>query len=127
MDSVDVPAIQSAELSAVASQVDRTVTVRFSGSADTRSMGALDLMLSRLHAEATRTSVEEVMIDFREFEFMNSSCFKAFVTWVNKLQETEPDKQYRVCIRSDATKHWQKRSLSALRCFAADLIRIETQ
>jgi anti-anti-sigma regulatory factor len=86
-----------------------------------QSIGAL---LTRLHDEAQRLGVPEVVIDFREFDFMNSSCFKAFVTWIGNVQESE--KQYRIRFLSDVNKHWQLRSLEALRCFAVDLIRVET-
>jgi hypothetical protein len=64
------------------------------------------------------------VVDFRAFDFMNSSCFKAFVTWIGLVQELESG-QYKIRFLSDEGKHWQRRSLDALRCFAVDLIQIE--
>ena len=57
---------------------------------------------------------------------MNSSCFKSFVTWISDVSELEPDKQYKIRLLSKPEMHWQRRSLHALRCFAVDLISIET-
>jgi hypothetical protein len=57
---------------------------------------------------------------------MNSSCFKAFVSWLGVLQDVDRVRQYRIRFLSDDQKHWQRRSLSALCCFAVDLVRIES-
>jgi hypothetical protein len=92
-------------------------------------MGAkegLDGLLPRVHEEALRRSAAEVVVDFRKLEFMNSSCFKSFVTWISEVQELAPEKQYRLRLLSSPEMHWQRRSLHALRCFAVDLISVET-
>ncbi|MDB4957395.1 MAG: hypothetical protein JWO36_4964, partial [Myxococcales bacterium] len=64
--------------------------------------------------------------DLRELEFMNSSCFKAFVAWIAMIRDLETDKQYRMHLLSNPNLHWQRRSLAALTCFAVDLVTIET-
>jgi hypothetical protein len=100
-------------------------TVKMMGSAETGAMTELDGFLKRLHESAVDAKVPEVVIDMRSLEFMNSSCFKQFVTWINTLQEAPTESQYRVRFVADEKKHWQSRSLGALACFAVDLIRIE--
>jgi hypothetical protein len=57
---------------------------------------------------------------------MNSSCFKTFITWIVRVRNLAPDAQYKIRFLSDQEKHWQRRSLGALSCFAVDLIRIES-
>ena len=89
-------------------------------------MKSIDSLLKALHEEALRLQVREVTIDLTQLEFMNSSCFKAFVTWIGNLQDLESPKQYSIVFKSDDNKHWQRRSLEALSCFAVDLIRVET-
>ena len=51
------------------------------------------------------------------FDFMDSSCFKAFVTWVSSVRELDPASHYRMVFVSNAKKHWQAilRSLALLR------------
>jgi len=63
----------------------------------------------------------------RQLEFMNSSCFKSFVSWVTDIQELDDAKRYKVRFLSNPTYHWQKRSLHSLRCFAVELITVVEQ
>ena len=86
----------------------------------------LDAFLSELHSEAQRRGVKEVELDLRELEFMNSSCFKSFVSWISEIGELERSKEYKIRLLSNAEMHWQRRSLHALRCFAVDLITVES-
>lgn len=97
------------------------------GNADYAALDALDTLIERVHAEATRSGVKEAVVDLRDLEFMNSSCFKSLVTWVTKIQELEPAKQYTIRFMSNPQMHWQKRSLHSLRCFATDLINVTEQ
>jgi hypothetical protein len=125
MTTIDVPAIETTELRARAKMQDGHIVAHFAGSADSRAVATIDGFLVRLHAEEMRAGLPEVVVDFREFDFMNSSCFKAFVTWIGGVQDLEASKQYKIRFLSDPNKHWQRRSLEALRCFAVDLIRVE--
>lgn len=102
------------------------LSLRFSGSADTRSLGAIEGVLASFHAHALASSQSEVVVDFRSLFFINSSCFKAFVVWLGNVQDLEEGKQYRIRFLASNDKPWQKRSLGALHCFAVDLVQIES-
>jgi hypothetical protein len=126
MSTINVPAVSTADFQAAAVQDDNGVSVRLAGNADVRVMASLDTMLRALSSELERLLVPEVVVDMRNLQFMNSSCFKSFVTWLGQVQEMEPGRQYRIRFLSDANKHWQKRSLAALSCFAMELVRVES-
>lgn len=126
MSTLNNLSVSSDEFSASASLKDKTLRVRFTGNADMRTKNALDSLLSALHAEAQRMGAQEVVIDFHGLEFMNSSCFKSFVTWIGEVRDLEPEAQYKIRFLSKPDLLWQRRSLQALRCFAVDLITIET-
>ena len=126
MTMIGVDSIVTPDLRASAFIEGTTFGARFSGNADTRAMAAIDTLLKGLHDQALQRNTREVVIDLTELEFMNSSCFKAFVTWIANVQDLEASKQYSIVFRSDPKKHWQRRSLEALSCFAIDLIRVET-
>jgi hypothetical protein len=102
------------------------LTVRMSGTAETNAMTEVDSFLRRLHERALTDKVRQVTVDLRSLDFMNSSCFKAFVSWIDRLQGTAPDARYNVKFIHDERKHWQSRSLGALAGFAVDLIKVET-
>lgn len=122
---IDIPVIDANDLRAAPRFEDGQLSVQFAGSADSRSQGAIEAMLAKVHTEALRLRVPEVAVDFREFDFVNSSCFKAFVVWLEQIQELEEGTQYRLRFYSDDTKAWQRRSLQALSCFAIELVHIE--
>ena len=124
---IDIPNIDGNDLRASPSYADGQLALSFAGSADSRSQGAIEAMLGRAHEEALRLRVPEVAVDFRDCDFVNSSCFKAFVVWLERIQELESDQQYRLRFFSDDTKAWQRRSLQALSCFAIELVHIESK
>jgi hypothetical protein len=125
MTTVNLPATTSPTFAAVSSWDGRAIELRFSGSADLSAREALEVLLPRLHSEAIRVAAAEVKVDFRDLEFMNSSCFRSFVSWVSDVQDLPEEQQYRISFRSNAAMLWQRRSLHALKCFANDLVQIE--
>lgn len=127
MTSWDIPSIDANDLRAEPRVNDGNLALSFSGSADSRSLAALEAMLGRVHQEALARGVAEVAVDFRHCDFVNSSCFKAFVVWLEQIQDLAPPKQYRLRFFSNDTKSWQRRSLGALSCFAVDLVSIESK
>ncbi|MEO8704251.1 MAG: hypothetical protein ABI867_29630 [Kofleriaceae bacterium] len=126
MTTLQLPPITADAMTAEASFADATIAVVYSGTADTETRPLLEEFVKQLHAEAVRLSAATVKIDFRELEFMNSSCFKIFVAWLAQLRDLTPEKQYKIQIRSNPNLLWQRRSLAALSCFAVDLVTIET-
>jgi hypothetical protein len=125
-ESGSVPGIQLEELRVTASVRGAAARLVLAGTADTRAAEALGEMLKKLHTRCTEAGVLEVEVDLRDLEFMNSSSFKAFVSWITAVRELDRGKQYKLTFQSDNGKHWQRRSLGALSCFAIDLITIRT-
>jgi hypothetical protein len=117
--------IKTADLNTTTEQGPSSLTARLVGSAETDAKKDLDVYLAAVHSAVTEAQIDEVVIDLRALEFMNSSCFKSFVSWVGLLHDTPVSAQYKVRFLSDAKKHWQSRSLNALACFAIDLVQIE--
>lgn len=117
--------ITTPDLKTATTQSPSALSVQLIGNAESASMRDLDEFLKRIHGAALESKLPEVVVDLRELEFMNSSCFKTFVSWVNAIQEAAADRQYKVRFVGDQNKHWQNRSLGALACFAIDLIRVE--
>lgn len=124
--SLDLPEVSTPTFSAASSWDGRALRVRMSGNADLLVRDALEMLLPRVHSEALRIGTPEVVVDFLDLEFMNSSCFRSFVTWVSSLQELPPERQYRIQFRSNTAMLWQRRSLHALKCFANELVHIST-
>jgi hypothetical protein len=100
------------------------LTTKLRGTADYSAIDLLDKLLTQTHVDATKHPASEVVVDLRDLEFMNSSCFKSFVSWITDVQELDAGAQYKVRFLSNPKLHWQKRSLHSLRCFAVELITV---
>jgi hypothetical protein len=118
--------IDTAELRVNAAMAGVVARLSFTGTADGRVMHAIDDLLRRVHKRCTEAKIVEVTVDFRALDFMDSSCFKAFVTWMNSVRDAPAPQQYKVIFVSNPKLHWQRRSLGALSCFAVELITIRT-
>jgi hypothetical protein len=123
----EVVTVTGDDFSASAHHAGTTIKAALKGNADYAALDALEVFLSRLHAEAKRLGIKETVIDLLQLEFMNSSCFKSFVAWITEIQELGANDQYKVTFLSNPKLHWQKRSLHSLRCFATDLITVTEQ
>jgi len=123
----EVVTVSADDFSATALHEGTAINAWLKGNADYAALDALEMLLDRVHAEAARVGVAEVVIDLRQLEFMNSSCFKSFVSWINAIQEMDQDRHYKIRFLSNPKMHWQKRSLHSLRCFAVELITVSEQ
>src|SRR5512143_3137765 len=72
------------------------LTFHMTGDPSTGHVDAVGVLFGKLHEEAQRAKVKEVVFDLMKLEFMNSSCFKQFVTLIDKVQETEGGAPYRL-------------------------------
>ena len=123
----DVVTVNREDFNGTAQQAGTTMEVVLQGNADYGALDALETLLTRTHAEASRAGVTEAVVDLRRLEFMSSSCFKCFISWIADIQEMEAERRYKIRLVSNPQLHWQKRSLHSLRCFAVELITVTEQ
>lgn len=127
MSAFNLPILAPPGFSIVAEPAADALTLRFRGNADMSSIEPLDDYLQSVHTQVLANGVGAVHVDFRTLEFMNSSCFKCFVEWLGKVQDLPQEERYRVVFESNRDMHWQRRSLSALRSFAMDVVTIDSK
>ena len=101
-----------------------TLRVVFTGTGDLDAVATLAAFLPKVHQQAAVHGVEEVVFDFCALEFMNSSCFKAFVTFIDSAKTIGAS--YRIRFITASKHYWQRRSLEALRRLAMGLVIIES-
>lgn len=124
MNQIALPVEQAAELRASLTQEREALVAKLCGTADLRVTDSVEAILGRVHQKALELAIPEVRVDLRELEFMNSSCFKSFVSWISEVSDLTAG-QYRIRFLSNPSILWQRRSLHALSCFAAELVTIE--
>lgn len=96
---------------------------RFSGTGDVDAVSELKHFLEALHAELLRIHASNVDFDLNELYFMNSSCLKAFVSWIHKVNTA--GRPYTVHFITNQRLHWQAKSVSTLRRFAPGVVSLE--
>ena len=126
MSALDKLSFSHGGLVVASSHEGERMTSVLAGTAELAIRDRLPVLLADIHSHALELGVREVVVDLQGLEFMNSSCFKSFVTWITDVQELVADRQYRIHIKSNPKILWQRRSVHALRCFAPNLIAVET-
>ena len=101
-----------------------TMVMTLSGTADARVHQQLRELISANSDESAKAAVARVLVDFRKLEFMNSSCFKQFVTWIVAVRKLPADRQYSIEFQSNPDFHWQARSLGALKALGAGIVKV---
>jgi hypothetical protein len=125
MKTLDLAPIKDSGLELDASYREDRIVMQISGNADMGSVDRLDSYLTLLHAEAARLAITRADVDLRGLEFMSSSCFKSFITWLGRVQQMPEPGRYGIHFISNPTMHWQRRSLRALQSFDTALVTIE--
>jgi hypothetical protein len=97
--------------------------VRFAGTGEAEGAAVLDRFLGLLHQQAVSRELSEVTLDLWELEFINSSCLKAMVAWIYKV-DTE-GRPYKIRLLRDASLHWQRTSIATLQRLAPEVVIIE--
>lgn len=100
------------------------LSVVFSGKGDLDAVSTLADFLPKVHQQAVLHGVSEVRFDFCALTFMNSSCFKAFVTFIDTAKTIAVD--YRIRFVTTTEHYWQRRSLEALRRLAMGIVIIQS-
>jgi hypothetical protein len=98
-------------------------TVKFSGNGDAEAVAPLDRFLKLLHKNLIDDKSTEVHVDLADLYFMNSSCLKAFVSWIYKVNTA--GRQYQIHLQMNPRQPWQKRSLEPLKRLAPSVVVLE--
>ncbi len=123
-----IASLNTGELDGNASRDGDLVLLVFSGNADSRVDTQLEAFLQGVHAELVGETIRQVDVDIRELEFLNSSCFKGFITWIVQVRRMPPESRYKIRFISSAKYPWQKRSLHAISFFGGgDLITVSIE
>lgn len=114
------------ELHAAASLDSGVLRLALTGTADATSETALGTVLTRLHGELVQAGAHEAVVDMRALDFMNSSCFKAFITWIVAADRLPAPQRYRIRFLCNPEIHWQRRSLRAMVHFGSGIVSVES-
>jgi len=102
------------------------VTVKFSGDIDMEDPSIiLDPLFEKVHNGVLENNYKEVMADFRELNFLNSSGIKAVAKWIMKLSEVDDIQKYIIKIVHNKDITWQVTSLPTLTFLVPGAVQVE--
>ncbi|WP_437302971.1 hypothetical protein [Sorangium sp. So ce388] len=101
---------------------DDTLSIKLSGTGDMAAAPSLGICLKALQAEVVRLSINVVEFDVRALYFLNSSCLKAFISFICGV--AGQGQKCKVQFLTDARLGWQRRSLTALERMSPELVSI---
>jgi hypothetical protein len=78
-----------------------------------------------VHRTASAAHATEVTFEIEELYFVNSSCLSLLLRFINTVTGAPESDQYRVRFKSNRNLTWQRKSLSALRSYAEELVVID--
>jgi hypothetical protein len=96
-----------------------SIAVRFAGTADLTVQPAVQQFLTEVHEEVCRVGVPNVKVDMSALEFINSSCLKAFVTWITTVQSMA-NGRYKISFLYRPARGGARRSVTVLTRLAED-------
>lgn len=102
------------------------VEVHFVGDIDMEDPSViLDPLFEKVHSGVVQNKITEVIANFKELNFLNSSGIKAVAKWIMKLAMLPPDKKYNIRIQHNKAITWQVTSLPTLTFLVPGAVKIE--
>jgi hypothetical protein len=123
-----MPAIQVAEekYSAQLGTDAHGIRVHLRGTISTvNPASVLNPFVDAVHAHVLENAAQEIRVDLTQLEFCNSSGFKSFIHWIERIQTTPEPKRYRLRFLSSKERKWQRTSLLALSCYGVNIVAID--
>ncbi len=118
-----LPAIRTENFSLVFSDSGAAPVLRLSGNGDGEVVTPLDRTLKQLHDELAFSGARSVVVDLSDLYFMNSSCLKAFVSWIYKVRTS--GKPYQIRMQLNPRQRWQQRGLEPLQRLAPAIVFLD--
>ena len=123
-----MPALQVAEekYSAHIGPDPMGIRVHFKGTISTVNPAVvLNPFVDGVHQHVVEAGAREIRVDLTQLEFCNSSGFKSFIHWIERIQQVPEPKRYKLRFVSTKERRWQRASLLALSCYGVNTVVID--
>jgi hypothetical protein len=124
MEDVVLPAIVR-EGCTIAVERGDPIRLKLSGNADMDIVQLLGPYLRQLHEHLCGADARLVVVDLRDLYFLNSSCFKAIITWIGSINSLGESQRYQVQFVTNPRLSWQKRNLQSILDFAPTIVVVK--
>lgn len=98
--------------------------VKFSGCIDLLNPEPLFVpFFDNIHENIIKENIKEVILDFKELSFLNSSGIKTITKWIMKIHSLSPENKYKMKLLYSEEITWQRTSLMILTYLAPDNVQ----
>jgi hypothetical protein len=123
--TVERGTIRAAHFSADWTANGQAYRVSMRGNADMAVQEEMRKFLDALHEAVRGARATEVLFEFAELYFMNSSCLSLLLRFINGVVNLPTPERYRIRLKSNPNLRWQRKSLAALHAYARDVVGLE--
>ncbi len=123
MNAPSIRPIRSEDLTADGVVTDGVIELTLEGAAELGAKALLDDFLADVRAASGDR--QDVVVDLRGLEYMNSSSFKSILTWIVAVRELPEERRHTIRFISNPRLHWQRRSLHSLVSMGGDAVTVE--
>jgi anti-anti-sigma factor len=110
---------------ATTEQRGASIAVRLGGNADMAVQENLKAFLDELSMTAKATATREVVFDWSDLYFMNSSCLSLLLRFINGILELGEQHRYKLKFMANPHLKWQEKSLKALHSYAKEIVVLD--
>ena len=103
-----------------------TITMKLKGKGDFElTDNTLLPFLRKTHGQFIEKKIKKVILDLHELEFFNSQGVKAIIDWISLVKKESEENQYNIEVVFDLNLAWQKKIVTPITSFAANIIKIK--
>jgi anti-anti-sigma factor len=102
-----------------------SIVISLRGNADMAVQEKLKTFLDGVSNSASGARAAEVVFDWQELYFMNSSCLSLLLRFINGVLELGDKERYKLRFLSNPNLKWQQKSLQAIYAYAKELVVVE--
>ncbi len=105
---------------------DGGITVYFHGKINMQNPGAIfGPYFDELHSKIVDSKIKNVIADFTDLQFLNSSGLKSIIRWIMSDAKLPEENQYTIKILYNKEIGWQETSLTTFKDLVPELIEDE--
>jgi anti-anti-sigma factor len=101
---------------------DDAIVLHLEGEGNIEALPALEEALTALHECMLSGSTKMARVDLTQLGFLSSSGLQLLVAWLDRVRSAPTP--YRI-VFTTGSHSWQRRSMTALRCCAPELVAVE--
>ena len=126
MNQLNIADIENKLFSIIITDVDNGICVKMSGEIDLQDpKPLLNGLLEELHTGIIDKGLKELVYDFKELTYLNSTSIAVFAKWIVKLSTIEENKRFIIRIIMDKNITWQETSLPTLTYLVPGIVTIQ--